>query len=288
MVAPSPSQHCNPLVNERASLLDMLRYNGNVLIAVCQFFFDNCGRREELRASGNWADMKDHFIATKDLQQTLDAVSAVMGILQVVGCPQTYKSLKRFSDAAASDMTLDEFFRTFDDAYSRFQDEMEDAYTFHPTASVAQYWGRNDLLTEAARERFASVAQELRMAGSAYCAGLATASVFHSMRAAEVGLRVVADDLNIDVPNIAGMKDVIKAIRSRANALDEEQRSPIKSAKSQHYSEIAIEAGLFKDAWRNHVAHARVTYQQEQALEILNATRRFFEKVVSDYGRVSA
>lgn len=148
-------------------------------------------------------------------------------------------------------------------------------------SQVSEYWGRDDLVSAKVRDRFPEAVQEIRWAGSSYCASLYTASVFHSMRAAEGGTRTVAAELGISVDGTENMKNVIDAIRTAANKTMEERKTePLRNQRSKHYSEIAIDAGLFKDAWRNYVAHSRVTYDKDQALTILKATCRFFEGIV--------
>ena len=49
-----------------------------------------------------------------------------------------------------------------------------------------------------------------------------------------------------------------------------------------------MELGLMKDAWRIPMAHSKATYRQPQALEILRATCRFYEKVAERFSESGA
>ena len=46
------------------------------------------------------------------------------------------------------------------------------------------------------------------------------------------------------------------------------------------YSEAAEQFTFVKDAWRNHVAHSRETYDLEQALSIMRHTGEFMNDLV--------
>lgn len=99
------------------------------------------------------------------------------------------------------------------------------------------------------------------------------------MRAAETGLRIVAGALSVTITGDEHLKVVIDGIEAKAKSLDTVPKHPNKISDSQFYCEVAIDAGLMKDAWRNHVAHAKSTYDSEKAKQILDATCRFFEKL---------
>lgn len=280
-LAPSPSQRGCPF-HGLVSLWDMYKLHGRVLILADRSFTDVLTNVERMKAGEDWSQARMQAVSPESIDLIIECVNILKPYLETLGCKLTIKAIERLkkeTDIAPS-ITVERCDALVAEISSRFNDEMEENFIFCTTSEIARYWGRDDHVSEAVRTEFPESAQELRMAGSAYCASLATASVFHSMRAAESGLRQVADDLGVTVNDTDGMKIVVDGIRTAANKIDQEPKAPHKQRRSQHYSEIAIEAGLFKDAWRNHVAHAKVNYQAEQALQILQATCRFFEKIV--------
>ena len=59
---------------------------------------------------------------------------------------------------------------------------------------VAKYYEWDEIVSEKVIEVFPNSYQEIRAAGSCLASGLPTACVFHSMRAAELGLKVLGAD----------------------------------------------------------------------------------------------
>ena len=135
------------------------------------------------------------------------------------------------------------------------------------------------LLDAAAKEKFADVYGEIRSAGTCYACGLMSASVFHSMRAVELGLRIIARALGVTVTGDEQLKNVIDQIERAAKKLDDTPSRAGKKSDSQFFSEVAIHAYNVKDAWRNYVAHAKAEYTDDNALNILANVQRFYAKV---------
>lgn len=162
--------------------------------------------------------------------------------------------------------------------YDMMMRELRQGSFFQMSRDRSAYWRTDRLLSDAVKARFISVAHEIKAAATAYACALPEASVFHSMRAAEVGLLEVAQQLGVPVTGEEMLKNVIDGIQAAARKIDDAPRYPDKKSDSQFYSDVALEGGLMKDAWRNYVAHAKATYSEQDALDILNATCRFFEK----------
>jgi hypothetical protein len=60
-------------------------------------------------------------------------------------------------------------------------------------------------------------------------------------------------------------KNVIDGIEKKIRELEGMKTGQVKDAKLKAYSEAAVQFRYFKDAWRNHVAHLRATYDDDQA-----------------------
>lgn len=173
--------------------------------------------------------------------------------------------------------------------YDMVMNEISDHRFVHMPSDRAKYWESSELLSRRARERFPESAAEMRSAGSAFAVSLFTASVFHSMRAAEIGIRKIAIELGVPITGDENWKNVIDQIETKAKKLDDVRRHPTKASDSQFFCEVAIQAGLFKDAWRNQVSHTKLPpYSEPQALEVLTATCRFYEKVAERFAQSDA
>lgn len=157
-------------------------------------------------------------------------------------------------------------------------------FTFIPTDKAALLDNQDDRWTKAWKAVPASE-QDTRDANLAYAHGLYTASVFHSMRVAEVGLRFIAKQLRITITD-RGKKVPVeygtwdKVITQCKNKITDQRKLPKNAANSQRlqrYSDAADHCGYMKDIWRNDVSHARKVYIQSEALVVLDRVSAFMQ-----------
>ena len=149
---------------------------------------------------------------------------------------------------------------------------------------LAKYY---DLTTpDEVASAFLSVENEFRSAGNCIAVGEFTASVFHAMRAAEIGVRCLALKLEVAFPfeiDLAGWGNILDQIDSKVRSLQNRPRSLEKDDDLRFYSEAASQFRYFKDGWRSRVAHGRATYGELQATEILEHTISFFAMLATRF-----
>jgi hypothetical protein len=151
-------------------------------------------------------------------------------------------------------------------------DERYAPYFDHPYP-----WG------ESVYELFPEARQDVIDAGLAAGAELYTASVFHSMRIAEVGLKWLARLLDVELYENKGKplpideamwQKIIDGINTRIKA----ERSTDKGLKRREqldaYARAAAHCDYMKDIWRNNVSHSHGSYD---ALEAASALSRVFD-----------
>jgi hypothetical protein len=51
--------------------------------------------------------------------------------------------------------------------------------------------------------------------------------------------------------------------------------------QQEFYSQAASHLGIAKDAWRNHTAHVRGKYDEQEASDILTGVRAFMQKLAT-------
>jgi hypothetical protein len=128
--------------------------------------------------------------------------------------------------------------------------------------------------------RFQSVEEDSKEAVYCYALGRNNACVFHSMMALERGLEALAKRLKVQYDR-----------RSWQPIFDDIERAIVKHRKAQgpkgipakrrraarltFYAEAAKEFSYFKDAWRNHTAHGRAHYDEQDAAKIMSHVRDF-------------
>jgi hypothetical protein len=100
------------------------------------------------------------------------------------------------------------------------------------------------------------------------------------MRVLEHGLRALAQRFGVPFANdswhkvIEGVEKGIESLRNKPS-LTERDRVAITV-----YSETATQFRYFKDAWRNHVAHAREHYDERDAERVFDHVRDFMRQMV--------
>jgi hypothetical protein len=115
--------------------------------------------------------------------------------------------------------------------------------------------------------------EELDLAGRCLALGLSTACVAHAMRSAEASLHALSRRLGISFVGSIELQDwkvLTDNIKSEISKLEQQARSQAKSDALKWLSELILPADAFRNAWRNHVAHAREKYEEDEARKIIS------------------
>lgn len=150
----------------------------------------------------------------------------------------------------------------------------------------AKFFEQEKLFGERIYEQMAEARQDIKDAGNCIAASLHTAAVFHLMRIAEHGLRVLAKKFRVSITHkgkpcpielgdweqiITGIKNKITLIRQLPKASKQRQ------VKLELYSDAADHCTFMKDIWRNNTAHVRKTYKHSEAIAIFDRVRDFMQ-----------
>lgn len=145
------------------------------------------------------------------------------------------------------------------------------------------YFEQVALFGERVRVAFPTAEGDIKGAGNCFALGAFTAAVFHLMRAVEIGLRVLAKELRVTFPDPIDYQEwhtIIEKIQSEATTrCDRLQGREAKTAARSFYNGAVGEFRAFKDAWRNHVMHARDSYDEPQALSVMNHVGEFMQRL---------
>lgn len=147
---------------------------------------------------------------------------------------------------------------------------------------IAKYYERDDLVSDHVKSAFPSASAEIREAGTCLASGLNTACVFHAMRAAEIGVRCLGEALSITLPRPIEQSEwqaILNALVPKIQEIENlpNANNPNKPADLAFYTQAAAQFRFFKNGWRVHVAHARRTYNEPEAIEAIDHVRSFFE-----------
>lgn len=127
---------------------------------------------------------------------------------------------------------------------------------------------------------------EVHAAVDCYALGHNTASVFHSMRVAEHGLRSLAKERKVRLAKNKPVEwgtwhDIIKALDDEIKVIGGKKAGVAKDAALEFYSGARAELNGFKDEYRNLVMHVRSTYDEHRALRALTNVNTFMERLAA-------
>ena len=147
----------------------------------------------------------------------------------------------------------------------------------------AEYYERADLFGADVRDSFPEAEADIKSSGSAIACGLFTASVFHSMRVAEFGLRRIGVKLRVRLkdrghyqPIEYGTWDkVITACKNKIDVVRKKPIGPKRQEQLEFYSDAGDHCLFMKDIWRNNISHTRKPYNQPEAVAVMERVKDF-------------
>ena len=156
---------------------------------------------------------------------------------------------------------------------------------------------KTEMFTSASKDweqiwkKFPSTEAPARAAVEAYAVGLNEASVYHMMMVLEPGLKTLAQRMKVKYDRqtwdtiIGKIEDEIRGMVSTRGHTPKGSKPPSPAATSRLRADItlfttaATEFIWFKEAWRNHVAHGRAQYDENDALKVITHVRGFMERL---------
>jgi hypothetical protein len=131
-------------------------------------------------------------------------------------------------------------------------------------------------------DAFPNAHNELAEAGKSFAFDRYTAAVFHCMRAVEIGMREMATELEVEFGfplELADWENVIRNIEAKIKAMIERPKGAEKDKDLHFYSNAAMQFRYFKDGFRVRVAHGRATYDEGQALGVIEHSVTFMQEL---------
>jgi hypothetical protein len=159
------------------------------------------------------------------------------------------------------------------------KDEVSTQLFFYVPPNRAPYYDDPDL-TNDAYDAFPDAYREIKRAGNCYAFGESTAAVFHSMRAAEICVRVLGTSVGatFSAPiELMEWQIILNAITPKIRDIENQPKSTQRDADLEFYGTAAAQLRYFKNGWRIHVAHAGVIYEEAEAKEAIDHVRALIE-----------
>lgn len=287
-LAPSPSQPARPILHGLVSMLDMInfslsRYHWSVA------HLESLARGHDERPDplavikDSWIDTILHFLKElEDIGKTVE----LPGAMHRVDLMRVDLELKKYTPITNKWAAV--HLRTLREAIEG--DIKDHAFYYYPLAKAKMVRGvRQDWA--ATLEAFPASRENIEAAVDCYALGHNHASIHHSMMVLEDGLVAVALKLKLKFnpnrttwsPLIDDIRDTIAAEIDRASKPPKGTKPKKMTAVRRRYLEACQEAALdlrhFKNVWRDHVAHNRGDYDENDAKKVIDHTRSFMEVV---------
>jgi len=173
-----------------------------------------------------------------------------------------------------------------EDLTYNIQSELEEQLFFIVPVHRKQWFHEGDtaLFGDAVADIFPDSTPEIAEAGRCFALGRWTACVFHLMRALELALHKWATQLGVSkfsAIELENWKNILDAAEKKTRELEQQSKSQSKDADLKYYGETLGHFRSIKDAWRNHVAHARERYDEGRASSIMMHVREFMVLLAS-------
>lgn len=113
--------------------------------------------------------------------------------------------------------------------------------------------------------------------------GRATASVFHLMRALEIGLRVLGKHFDVVIdrtnwgPAIEQLEKLVREMHKDQKWKDQ----PGVKEKQEFFAQALAHLDLVKAAWRNYTMHSRAKHTEEEARHIHVGVKMFMQRLAT-------
>jgi hypothetical protein len=263
----------------------------------------------------NFTNLQDHYeqvagIPARSSQEDLNGVFLKQINLAVAECERlglddVKKKLVRMGGAIAmGNLDASALAREANHAREVFVDALDRMKYVFIEPALTEYVDNDFLFGGSVATAFPSATTDLRSAGNCLATGCDTAAVFHLMRVTELGLRAFCVHLGfnevVEKYDRSGLGQHEyrpieyavweKIIGQLKGVIDKKIESVadrrLKQEAQEFYIPILQEVWALKEAWRNHVMHARSDYICQDAATVLAHVRRLMVKLATRVSEV--
>ena len=160
-----------------------------------------------------------------------------------------------------------------------FSSELRRELFFHIPSDKERYFERDNLFGPEVAQEFPSCAGDIRNSGTCFAVEQYDGAVFHLMQVLQIALNSLAQKFGVPFGN-TNWQNVIDQIEAKVRKIDS-SFGPNWKQQQKVYSEVALHFRYLKDAWRNHIMHEHIPYDEGKALSIWNHVDGFMQELVA-------
>jgi hypothetical protein len=154
----------------------------------------------------------------------------------------------------------------------------------------AEYFNQPALFGDAVKAAFPRAALDILASGDCLALEQETACIFHLMRVAEHGIRMLAKKLRVKLTHkglshpieYADWEKVINGAKNKIAKARDLPHGPKRQKQLEIYSDAADHCVFMKDIWRNNISHTRKPYINAEAVGVLERVRDFMRFIATN------
>jgi hypothetical protein len=205
---------------------------------------------------------------------------------------ETSKLLQRLEkEYQQNDITYSRLSFQLEQLFELMKSELQASTVLIVDGSDGVYYDREFLFGRAVFDAFPSARNDVKEAGNSLACGRATATVFHLMRAAEIGLRALATDRRVKFQKRSNLPleyrewgEILEQLEGKEREIECYTASPARDVQLAFYHGAMIELRAFKNKYRNPSAHTRISYDIHQARSAMQHAMGFMKIIAERIG----
>lgn len=299
-LAPRPSQPPRPIPYGLMSLWDiMFNFSPSLVHDMLNIFasHERTARENALLAHRTGSAGHPLAWASNSAKAEVEGVLSMLAIAtNQLDSSQIREMIRDLGEAVKYSILWSDFGAKVGTIVRAIEHELREHKFYHYPIDRAALVQRVDSDWAATLTAFPAAEKDIRAAVDCYALRHDHASIYHCMMILERGLPALADRVGVkfkkDRPT---WRDMISDIRNKIDERRNVVGSPPKgrppptkrSAKNEILlleasGEAAVEFKFFEHAWRNHIAHGRADYDENDAKKVLEHVRTFMEVIATN------
>ena len=240
------------------SLLDMLRFAAERFYRLSEELSRVCLSVEDGSPKGTLIGGED------------TPMSEIGRLVLELGLPSSSDQMARWEHALTKESTTSaDLVDIFSDLQRRIHDDLKRRVMYCVESDRTQFCDPKWLSVSTIASKFPTALKELQSAGRCYAFGEGPASAFHSMRALEIGLGVLATRFGVNFDHV-NWHPVIEEIESKIRDISRAPKSQQRLDDEKFFGGLGRHFMFLKNGWRNHVMHVRENYTDREARQMLD------------------
>jgi hypothetical protein len=279
-------QPCNSLLWERspARLWSRWELMQKFDVGTCAFVFTHLIQLAQIASTDE--PKKD---VPPEIRARINAtLIAAAGVAFPAGLEQTAQMLLRLQNEFQISMNCGDVFHSLHNLQALMRSELEQQLFLQVDGRDAAFYEKERLFGDHVYDAFPSARDDIKEAGSCLATTRGTACIFHLMRVAEIGLRVLAWDRRVrfvkrpHVPLELRQRDeILVQLENSETEIQQYKQSLAREAQLAFYHGAMVELRAFKNLYRHRTAHAREIYDVDQARSAMTHVSAFMRVLAS-------